>query len=105
MLRTDLGLPLNAIVDLCRKYHVEELAVFGSVLRDDFRPDSDVDFLVRFVEDDYGPWMGNLTDLERELSDLLRHPVDLVDRAGIEQSRNWIRRQAILESAQVIYGA
>jgi len=105
MVRADLALPLDAIAALCRKYRVAELAVFGSALRDDFRPDSDVDFLVKFEGNDYGPWMGKLTGLEEELASLLRRPVDLVDKAGIEQSRNPIRRRAILESAQVIYAA
>ena len=103
--RAALDLPLDAIAGLCHKYHVEELAIFGSALRDEFRPDSDVDFLVKFEGNDYGPWMGKLTGLEQELASLLCRPVDLVDKAGIEQSRNWIRRRAILESAQVIYAA
>ena len=101
----NLDLPLDAIAALCRKYHVEELALFGSALRDDFRPASDVDFLVKFAKNDYGPWMGKLTSLEEELASLLHRPVDLVDKAGIAQSRNPIRRRAILESAQVIYAA
>lgn len=103
--RVDLDLPLDAIAGLCHKYQVEELAIFGSALGDEFRPDSDVDFLVKFEGNDYGPWMGKLTGLEQELASLLCRSVDLVDKAGIEQSRNWIRRRAILESAQVIYAA
>ena len=85
---TDLRihLPLEAIESLCRKYGVEELSVFGSVLRDDFGPDSDIDFLVRFQNDDCGPWMGKLLDLEQELSRLLGRKVDVVTRGAVEQS-------------------
>lgn len=104
-LRHNLDLPIDAIAALCRKYHVAELALFGSALREDFRPDSDLDFLVKFVGDDYGPWMGKLTGLEEELATLLHRPVDLVDKIGIEKSRNPIRRRSILESAQVVYAA
>jgi hypothetical protein len=81
------------------------LAVFGSALRDDFRRDSDVDFLVVFENDDYGPWLSKLTDLEEELSRLLGRKVDLVSKRGVEQSENYIRRKHILESAEVVYVA
>jgi hypothetical protein len=103
MVRAKMQLPIDAIADLCRRYGVERLAVFGSALRDDFGPSSDIDFLVRFKNDDYGPWMGKLMDLEEELAALLRRDVDLVSWNGIEQSRNALRRTAILESAQVVY--
>lgn len=93
------------IKELCRKYGVEELAVFGSVLRDDFRPDSDVDFLVVFKDDDYGPWMVKLTGLEEDLSGLLGRKVDLVSKRAIQQSENYIRKRHILDSAKVIYVA
>ncbi|RIK40307.1 MAG: hypothetical protein DCC55_15375 [Chloroflexi bacterium] len=98
-----IELPLAAIAALCRKYGVEELAIFGSALRDDFRPSSDVDFLVVFTNDDYGPWMSKLIDLEAELSDLLQRKVDLISKRGVEQSRNWIKRKNILQAAKVIY--
>ncbi len=98
-------LPLNAIEALCRKYGVEELSVFGSVLRDDFGPDSDVDFLVRFRNGDAGPWMSKFDELAKELSALLGRKVDVVDRGGIERSPNYLRRQHVLSSAKVIYVA
>ncbi len=106
-LATDLriDLPLEAIEALCRKYGVEELSVFGSVLRDDFQPDSDVDFLVRFKNEDAGPWMAKLTDLEEDLSRLLGRRVDVVTRAAVEQTENYLRRAHILNSAKVVYVA
>ncbi len=97
-------LPIQSIADICRRYGVVELAVFGSALRDDFSEQSDVDFMVRFRDNDAGPWGENLTALEDELSSLLGRPVDVVTRGSIEQSRNWILRRSILESAEVVYG-
>lgn len=98
-------LPMADIGELCRKYKVKELAVFGSSLGDDFRPDSDIDFLVNFENDDSGPWMNRVTGLEEELGAVLGRKVDVVFRKGLEQSRNWIRRRDILDSAVVIYEA
>ena len=100
-----VDLPLDAIEALCRKYGVAELSVFGSVLREDFRDDSDVDFLVRFKNDDAGPWGAKFDELGEELSALLGRKVDVVDKGGIEQSPNYLRREHILGSARVIYVA
>ena len=55
-----IPLPIDKIADLCERYGVDRLEVFGSVLRDDVGPDSDVDFLVVFRDDDYGPWLSKL---------------------------------------------
>lgn len=98
-----IALPHEAIAELGDRFGVEELAVFGSVLRPDFRPDSDVDFLVTFIDDDEGPWMSKLQALESALADVLGRDVDVVSRRGIEQSRNARRRRTILESAVTIY--
>ena len=100
-----IDLPMEAIEALCRKYDVEELSVCGSVLRDDFRSDSDVDFLVRFRNDDAGAWMGKLTDLEGEISRVLGRKVDVVSRPAVEQSENYLRRKHILGSVRTIYVA
>lgn len=102
---TRVELPREELASLCRKYNVEELAVFGSALRDDFRPDSDVDFLVRFRNDDAGPWLANLTGLQEEIARLLGRPVDVVDWKGVEESRNPFRRKAILGSLSLLYVA
>jgi predicted nucleotidyltransferase len=98
-------LPLGEIQDLCRRFGVHDLAIFGSVLGKEFDTDSDLDFLVHFRSGAEKPWLGHFQDLERELSQLLGRDVDLVDRMAIEQSRNWIRRKAILESARTLYAA
>lgn len=81
---------------------IEELRLFGSALREDFGPQSDVDFLVTFAPD--AQW--SLLDharMEDELSVLLGRKVDLVSRRAVERSANWIRRKAILESAEPYY--
>jgi predicted nucleotidyltransferase len=105
MVIRNFELPVEAVADACRKHDVEELSVFGSVLRDDFGPHSDVDFLVVFKNNDAGPWMCKFSDLERDLSRVLGRRVDVVDKHGVEQSENYIRRRHILSSAKVIYVA
>jgi uncharacterized protein len=99
-----VDLPLDAIAAFCRKWKITEFALFGSVLRDDFRPDSDIDVLVRFAPDaNYS--LLTFARMANELSDLLGRTVDLVSRDEVEQSANWIRRQEILHSAEVYYAA
>ncbi|MGF1481828.1 MAG: nucleotidyltransferase family protein [Cyanophyceae cyanobacterium] len=92
----------NRLAEFCQKWQIVQLACFGSVLRDDFRPDSDIDLLV-----DFAPRANlGLLDfirLENELSALLGRPVDLVEKSAVETSPNWIRRTEILNTAQVIY--
>ena len=97
-------LPRKRLADFCRKWKITELALFGSVLRDDFRPDSDVDVLVSF--DPSAMWgLFDQVSMQEELSQLLGRKVDLVSRRAIEASSNWIRRQAILGSLEVVYVA
>jgi len=97
-----LGVPLQTLMDFCQRHHITELSVFGSILRDDFKPTSDIDFLVSFASE---ARIGLLefNQIEENLKKLLRRDVDLVSKRAIENSENWIRRQNILESAEVIY--
>ncbi len=99
-----IGVPMSAIEAFCDRWQVGELALFGSVLRDDFGPDSDIDVLIRF-KTERTPGLFGIAGMEQELADLLARKVDLVHRAAIEESRNYIRRKAILESARVVYAA
>jgi hypothetical protein len=95
----------RAIVEVfCRKWKIAELALFGSVLRDDFRPDSDVDVLVSFAPDADWSLLDHMA-MEEELAGILGRKVDLVSRRAVERSANRIRRQAILNSAEVVYAA
>lgn len=98
-------LPREEFAAVCRKHNVRELAVFGSALRGDFRPDSDVDFLVRFHGDDAGPWMSHLAGLQEDLSRLLDRPIDVVSWSAVEKSRNPFRRHAILSGLKLLYVA
>lgn len=94
----------DKIADFCRRWKITEFAVFGSILRGDFRPDSDIDVLVTFAPD--ARWgLFALHRMRRELEVIFGREVDLVSRRGIEASRNYIRRKAILNSAQVIHVA
>ncbi len=85
--------------DFSRHWRVRELSLFGSVLREDFGPQSDVDVLISFDED--APWsLWDLTTIQDELSALIGRPVDLVEREGL---RNPFRRQSILSTRKIIY--
>lgn len=96
--------PQERIAEFCKKWKIVELSFFGSVLRDDFRPDSDVDVLVTFAP--AGRYsLFDLVHIEEELEKMLGRKVDLVERSAIEQSENYIRRKHILNSAQTVYVA
>ena len=102
MMINAIDLPMEKIVEFCDRWKVTEFAVFGSVVRDDFRPDSDVDVMVQFHPDAH-PTFGSLDQMEAELKTICNREVDLITRQGIETSRNYLRRHEILSSAQVIY--
>lgn len=90
-----------AISDLCRRWRVTELSLFGSVLRDDFRPDSDMDVLVTFAAD--APWsLLDLVTMREQLRKILGREIHLVEQAGL---RNPFRRHAILSHREVIFAA
>jgi hypothetical protein len=90
--------------EFCRRWKVTELALFGSALREDFRPDSDIDVLISFRPDADWSLFDRVT-MGAELTDIMGRKVDLVSRRGLERSSNWIRRKAILESAEPLYVA
>ena len=95
-------IPAEDIKAFCRKWGIRELVLFGSALREDFGPESDIDVLVTFVpETRHG--LFNLVRIQDELKEIFGRDVDLVSRRGVETSRNAIRRKAILDSARVIY--
>lgn len=97
-----LEVPDEAIEAFCRRWKITQIEVFGSALREDFRPDSDLDLLVTF-EDGARISLFNLVDMESELAALVGRSVDLVVRKGIEESENYIRRRSILSSARPLY--
>ena len=93
----------DAIAEFCDRWKVSELSLFGSILRDDFVRESDVDVLVEF-EPGSVPGI-EFVSMASELSRLLGRRVDVVTRSAVERSPNHIRRKEILDSAQVIYTA
>jgi len=92
------------IAAFCRRWNVVEFAFFGSVLRDDFRPDSDVDVLVKFAPSAKLS-LFDLVRMQDELSELLGRKVDLVEREAVERSENYIRRKHILSNVEPVYVA
>jgi hypothetical protein len=103
-LPTAIPLPIEALRGFCERWGVQRLEVFGSVLRDDFRPDSDVDFLFELKP---GAAIGlvALARMERELGEMVGRDVDLVSRHAVERSPNWLRRHAILATARIVIDA
>jgi len=102
-LHPSLHLPAAAIEAFCRKWQIVRLEVFGSVLGEEFTARSDVDFLYTLSQGARVGW--EIGEMEDELARLIGRPVDLVSRTGIERSENWLRRAAILDTAQVVYEA
>jgi predicted nucleotidyltransferase len=94
----------DAIKDFCRRWKVNEFAVFGSILRDDFRPESDIDVLVTFAPQT--SWrLDHILEMKEELQKIFGRPVDLVERRLIESSPNYIRREHILNNLETLYVA
>jgi len=99
-----IAIPVDDVRAFCRKWGIIELALFGSVLRDDFRPESDVDVLVTFAAG-AGNNLQEYVAMTAELAEILGRNVDLVNQEAVVESRNWLRRKRILETAQTIYAA
>ena len=104
MVAANISPPPESISAFCRKWNLRELALFGSVLRPDFGPESDVDVLFTMMPGASYNWNA-LCDMTEELERLFGRPVDLIDREAIEQSRNWVRRREILSTHETIYAA
>jgi uncharacterized protein len=101
MNKTGIPISQKKIAEFCRRWKVTEFSLFGSVLREDFRPDSDVDVLVTFAQDARVS-LFDLVDMQDELKVMFKRDVDLVEKAGL---KNPFRRREILQTAQRIYAA
>ena len=102
IVKQKIDIPEKQLAGFCKRWHINEFAVFGSVLRDDFNPGSDLDILVTFAPE--ADW--SLLDhvrMEDELSALLGRKIDLLSKRAVERSQNWLRREEILNTAEVIY--
>ena len=96
--------PKDEIAAFSKRWQVTEFALFGSVLREDFGPDSDIDVLVRFAPKARRTLM-DIVRMQDELSGIFGRHTVLVERDAVEASRNYIRRAEILQSAEAIYAA
>jgi hypothetical protein len=96
-----IPIPQDRIADFCRRWNITEFALFGSVLRDDFRPDSDVDVLVTFAPD--APWSyWEHPVMQGELGQIFGRQVDLIEKRAVT---NPFRRHRILTTKRVLYAA
>jgi predicted nucleotidyltransferase len=96
-----IQLPLDQIAAFCEQWRIREFALFGSVLREDFRPDSDIDVLVSFQPG--APWsLWDLVEMQEQLGGILGRSVDLIEKEGL---RNPYRRHEILSTRRVVYAA
>ena len=101
LLNPKIEIPMDRIAEFCQRNRIRRLALFGSVLRDDFTPESDVDVLVEFEP---GTRVGfAFVTLQDELSNILGRRVDMSTFEGVEGSRNWLLRAEILDSTEVVY--
>lgn len=99
-----VGVHKQRIEEFCRRWRISEFSLFGSILRDDFRQDSDVDILVTFAPE--ADWRSDdLMEMKEELERLFGHPVDLVEKHLVETSANYIRRKHILSHKETLYVA
>ena len=104
MSKVKLTIPKAKLVEFCKRWNISELALFGSALREDFRPDSDIDVLVSFAPQ-ARVTLFDMAQMQAELKEIFKRDVDLVSKRGLERSRNYLRRKQILGSAQVIHVA
>jgi len=99
---TNINLPMPQLEKFCQHWQIVEFALFGSVLRDDFTSDSDIDCLVKFS--DIADWsLFDRVKMQQELEAIVNRKVDLVNKKSIENSENWLRKAEILNTAQTIY--
>src|SRR5215211_260358 len=101
MRKKKFRIPRKRIAEFCQRWSINEFSLFGSVLRGDFRPDSDVDVLVS-IDPKAHIGLFEIIDMQLELEKMFKRPVDLVEKEGL---RNPYRRREILQTAQVVYAA
>lgn len=102
MLAIQTSIHHKKLIAFCKRWKVVEFALFGSAVRDDFSPQSDIDALVSFApQSDWG--LFDHIQMKQELKELFRREVDLVTRRALEQSQNGLLRLEILDTAQVLY--
>jgi predicted nucleotidyltransferase len=101
MQKKKFRIPRKKIAEFCKRWRINEFSLFGSVLRDDFRSDSDIDVMVS-IDPRAHIGLFEIIDMKLELEKMFNRPVDLVEKEGL---RNPYRRREILRTAQVVYAA
>jgi predicted nucleotidyltransferase len=99
--KNGIFLNFDSIAAICKKYHINELSIFGSSLRDDFGKNSDIDILVSFNENS-GITLLDIIEAENEFTSLLNREVNIVEK---ESLKNPIRKNKILLTREIIYAA
>ncbi|MBI5058569.1 nucleotidyltransferase domain-containing protein [candidate division KSB1 bacterium] len=94
---------MDRIRAFCERWKVVEFSLFGSVLTDQFRPDSDVDVMVEFARD--ATWGFDIVEMEHELATIFGRRVDLLTKRSIVQSENYLMRNSILSNIRTLYAA
>ena len=101
-IRNRLGISEAELSDFCERWQITELSLFGSILRNDFGPDSDIDLLVKYAPG-VSRRLADHTRMEEEMAEMLGRKIDLCSKLGVEHSRNWIIRNNILDSPVIVY--
>lgn len=100
----NIDLPMDKIQTFCYRWQIVEFALFGSVLRDDFQSDSDIDVLLTFSPNAHRS-LSETLQMRDELESIFNRKVDMIVKTAIQRSENWLRKKNILESAKTIYAA
>jgi predicted nucleotidyltransferase len=102
MSSVQIKLPVVEIEVFYKKWKIKEFALFGSVLENTFNPNSsDIDVLISFKDDVVWGW--EIVTMKAELEQIFKRPVDLLEKEGVEKSKNELRKKSILDNYQVIY--
>jgi predicted nucleotidyltransferase len=104
MAGSQIDIPQRKIRKFCKKYDIKEIALFGSALSGEIKEESDIDLLITF-QDNSNHTVFDLVRMKQELQQIFKCKIDLVSKRGIESSRNYIRKNAILDSAEIVYAA
>ncbi len=91
----------ESIIEFCQRWKVQEFYLFGSVLRDDFNEQSDIDVMIKFLPDPGWGW--EVVRMDSELEKIFGRKVDIAYKDVVEQDDNWLRQKNILSTARLIY--
>ena len=96
-----VSIPIEEIKQFCQRWKIKEFYLFGSVLRNDFNENSDIDIIVKFFPN--SNWSWKILDMDDELEQIFGRKVDVINQEVIEEDNNWLRRKNILSTATLVY--